>query len=563
VTDRNQLPLDTIWPRLIAIADEMATTLVRTAFTHDVIEVHDMSTGLYDDRGYLIAQTWLGAVGHVGVMPYFGKTMLQAFPPETVRPGDVFVCNDPWLANGQTADVFIMTPGFVGDRLLGFSVTTVHHMDIGGRKGCGASEEVYEEGLLIPPLRLYREGRPNEDLFAILRRNVRFAEKVVGDFRAQVAAGWVGVARLESLAREYGLTSLRGVADEIVTRTERSMRRGLAELPDGTYRSEVLMDLDGLDEPLKLELALTIKGDELTADFTGTSPQVRRPINSPINYTRAWVAVGIKLVCDPSLPNNEGTYRPLTVKAPDGCLLNPTYPAATFWRISSGTLIAELMFRALAQVVPDRVPADSGSLPVCQFYVAGQWRSGQAFALHQHAFGGMGGRPGRDGLASISFPYNVRDVSVEWSEMETPVLIERRELIADSGGPGQWRGGLGEEFVLRAFPGGDADSARPIVLSGSAGRMRFPPQGLFGGFAGSLCTIEINGNRVPPTSSPEIVFRASDVVRLRLSGGGGYGDPRARDRALVEWDLRNGCVTREAARELYGHGGAGAASIEP
>jgi N-methylhydantoinase B len=548
-------PLDTVWPRLIAIADEMATTLVRTAFTHDVIEVHDMSTGLYDDRGFLIGQTWLGAVGHVGVMPYFGKNMLAAFPPETIRPGDVIVCNDPWLCNGQTADVFILTPAFVGERLLGFSVTTVHHMDIGGRKGCGASEEVYEEGLLIPPLKLYREGKPNEDFFAILRRNVRFAEKVIGDFRAQVAAGWVGVARLEAIAREYRLDSLRSVADEIVARTEASMRRGISELPDGTYRSEVLMDLDGFDEPLKLELALTIRGDELTANFTGTSLQVRRPINSPINYTRAWVAVGTKLVCDPSLPNNEGTYRPITVKAPDGCLLNPTYPAATFWRISSGTLIAELMFRAFAQVVPDRVPADSGSLPVWQFYVAGVRRSGAAFALHQHAFGGMGGRPGRDGLASLSFPYNVRDVSVEWSEMETPVLIDRRELLADSGGPGQWRGGLGEEFVLRTFPGGDVDRAKPLILSGSAGRMRFPPQGLFGGRPGALCRIDVNDTPMRPTSSPEIAFRATDVVRLRLPGGGGYGDPARRDRQLIESDLRNGYVTPEAARGDYGWDG--------
>ena len=551
-------PLDIVWPRLIAIADEMATTLVRTAFTHDVIEVHDMSTGLYDDRGFLIGQTWLGAVGHVGVMPYFGKNMLAAFPPETIRPGDVIVCNDPWLCNGQTADVFILTPGFVGTRLLGFSVTTVHHMDIGGRKGSGASEEVYEEGLLIPPLKLYREGKPNGDFFAILRRNVRFAEKVIGDFRAQVAAGWVGVERLQAIAREYRLDSLRPVADEIVARTEASMRRGVSELPDGTYRSEVLMDLDGFDKPLTLALALTIRGDELTADFTGTSPQVRRPINSPINYTRAWVAVGTKLVCDPALPNNEGTYRPITVKAPDGCLLNPTYPAATFWRISSGTLIAELMFRAFAQVVPDRVPADSGSLPVWQFYVAGVRRSGSAFALHQHAFGGMGGRPGRDGLASLSFPYNVRDVSVEWSEMETPVLIERRELLADSGGAGQWRGGLGEEFVLRAFPTGDVDRAKPLILSGSAGRMRFPPQGLFGGRPGSLCRIDVNDAAMPPTSSPEIAFRANDVVRLRLPGGGGYGDPAKRDRRLIESDLLNGYVTPAAARRDYGWDGADA-----
>ncbi|MEE9148097.1 MAG: hydantoinase B/oxoprolinase family protein, partial [Candidatus Tectomicrobia bacterium] len=234
---------------------------------------------------------------------------------------------------------------------------------------------------------------------------------------------------------------------------------------------------------------------------------------------------------------------------------NPAYPAATFWRLSSGMLVAELMFRALSEVAPDRVPADSGSVPTWQFYVNGVRRDGQLFALHQHAFGGMGGRLGKDGLASVSFPYNVRDVSVEWSEMETPLLIERRELVPDSGGAGQWRGGLGEELVLRALPDGDADPDTAIVLSGSAGRMRSQPQGLFGGLPGAKGSIEVNGTPIPPTSSPEVVFRAGDVVHLELPGSGGYKEPRRRDRQLIESDLRNGYITSEGARRDYGYDG--------
>ena len=292
------LRLDVIWPRLIAIADEMATTLFRTAFSHDVIEVHDMSTGLYDDRGNLIGQTWLGATGHTGVMPVFGKNLIAAFPPDTIRPGDVFICNDPWVCNGQTADVFITTPAFLGDRLIGFSINSVHHVDIGGRKGSGAAEEVFEEGLIIPLLRLYRAGQPNEDLFALLRRNVRFNEKMIGDIRAQVAAGWIGAHALETLAREFGLSSLRPVADEIIRRTEAGMRAGIRKLGDGRMRKELAMEIAGVDEPQTIALTLTIHGDSLTADFAGTSPQVRRPVNSPINYTRAYVAVPMKMVCD-------------------------------------------------------------------------------------------------------------------------------------------------------------------------------------------------------------------------------------------------------------------------
>jgi N-methylhydantoinase B len=547
------LPLEVLWPRLIAIADEMATTLVRTAFTHDVIEVHDMSTGLYDDRGFLIAQSWLGAMGHVGVMPVFGKSLLQAFPRSEIRRGDVFICNDPWLANGQTADVFITTPAFLEEQLIGFSINSVHHIDIGGRKGSGLSEEVFEEGLIIPHLRLYREGEPNKDLFDLLRRNVRFSEKVIGDIRAQIATGYVGVSQLEVMARDYRLDSLRPLADEITGRSEAGIRRALAELPDGSYYAEIPVEVERVDRELKLALKVTINGDELKADFEGTSAQVRRPVNSPINYTRAYVTAPTKLVCDPYLPNNEGTYRPIRIKAPEGCLVNPSYPAATFWRLSIGQLVGELMFRVFAQMVPSRVPADSGAVPTWQFYVNGGRRDGSSFALHQHAFGGMGARPGRDGLASVSFPYNVRDVSVEWSEQETPMVFEKRELITDSGGAGQWRGGLGEELVLRARDGGVLDSEQSLVMSGSAGRMRTPAQGLLGGKPGSLAAIHVGGKPLAPTSSPEARARAGEALRFLLPGGGGYGNPAKRDRGLIASDLRNGYVSPEGARTGYGY----------
>ncbi len=551
----SDLPLEVLWPRLIAIADEMATTLVRTAFTHDVIEVHDMSTGLYDDRGNLIAQSWLGAMGHVGVMPVFGKSLLKAFPPETIRPGDIFVCNDPWLANGQTADVFITMPAFHNGRLIGFSINSVHHIDIGGRKGSGLSEEVFEEGLIIPHMRLYSAGRPNEDLFSLLRRNVRFSEKMIGDVRAQIATGHVGVSQLQAMARDYGLETLRPLSDEVTRRTEAEIRRALSEMPDGDVYAEMPVEVEGIDRELKIALKVTIAGDELEADFEGTSAQIRRPVNSPLNYTRAYVTAPTKLVCDPYLPNNEGTYRPIRIKAREGTLVNPSYPAATFWRLSVGQLVGELMFRVFAQLVPDRVPADSGAVPTWQFYVNGGRRDGSAFALHQHAFGGMGARPGRDGLASVSFPYNVRDVSVEWSEMETPIVFDRRELIMDSGGSGKWRGGLAEELVLRGRPEGDLDPTQPLVLSGSAGRMRNPAQGLFGGRPGSVAEIHVGQKRLAATASPEARVPATEPLRFVLPGGGGYGNPAERDPELTARDVKNGYVSPEAARKDYGHEG--------
>ena len=330
------------------------------------------------------------------------------------------------------------------------------------------------------------------------------------------------------------------------------MRAGIAALPDGEYHEEMEMEIEGVAEPQTLAVTVRIEGSDVYADFTGTSAQVRRPVNCPINYTRAYVALPLKLVCDPILPNNQGTYEPLHLSVPEGTLLNPTFPAACFWRLSAGMLVSELMFRVLSRIAPDRVPADSGSMPTWQFYVNGVRPNGEAFALHQHAFGGMGGRPGDDGLASVSFPYNVRDVSIEWSEMETPVLYEARELIADSGGAGEFRGGLGQELILQAY-GGRVKEGEPLVLSGSAGRMRFPPRGLGGGGDGSYGAIEVNGEGIAPSSSPNVTFHEGDVVRLRLPGGGGHGDPARRRRERIEADLKAGYVTSEGARRDYGY----------
>ena len=533
----DSLDLDLVWPRLISIADEMAVTQIRTAFSHDVIEVHDMSTGICDARGYLIAQTNLGATGHTGTMPPLVKTILEQIPPDRMRPGDAYVTNDPWVQSGHTADVFVVTPVFLEGRLIGFAVTSIHHLDIGGKAGSGRTEEVYEEGLIIPILPIMREGQPNEDFFSILRRNVRFSEKVIGDFRSQVGTGYVGAQRLVQLMVEQGLTSLEEVADEIVARSEASMRRGISNLVDGTYGSEFTLDiLDDRGDPLKLVLTLTVKSEELYADFTGTSPQVRFPINDPLNHVRAFFVEAVKTVCAPDVPNNEGAHRPIHTTAPEGCLLNLTFPAPVFWRIATGTPASDLAFMALSQAAPDRVPAGAGSLPIFQFYNSGLRRSGEPFLLHQHAFGGMGGRPGRDGLASVSFPNSVREVSTESLEIETPLLYEKREILCDSGGAGQWRGGPGEELVMRGVPGGDVDPNKSIVFSGSGGRFRVPPQGVLGGRPGSRAQILLDGKAVDPATlgnSPEVHFRSDQRLAVILPGEGATANRASATPSLL------------------------------
>lgn len=559
-TDPDNLNLDVVSPRLISIADEMAVTLVQTAFSHDVIEVRDMSTAVFDARGYLIAQAPLGATGHIGSMPPFMTALLRAIPPESMQPGDVYICNDPWVGNGHTADIFITVPAFREGRLLGFTISTVHHMDVGGRSGSGLAETVYEEGLIMPFMRLYRAGRVQEDLLRLIQRNVRYSEKVIGDLHAQIAACHLGARRMLELVEEQNLESLQSVSDEIITRTEIAMRMNIRELPDGIHSTA--LEIDNRDETgsrLRIALTLKVMGDELWADFTGTSAQVRRPINCPTMYVNAYVVLAAKMVCDPRLPNNEGSFRPIHTSAPEGCLFNPTFPAPTFWRISSGLMAADLMFRALGQVVPDRVPADSGCLPTWQLYFSGHRLSGAPFVLHQHAFGGMGARPGKDGLASISFPYNSREVSTEGCEIETPLLIERRELIADSGGPGRWRGGLGEKISIRRAPGSDIDPNYPIVCTGGVGRLSDPAQGMLGGQPGALAKILLDGHELEPSqisNSPSFHF-TDETLTLCLPGGGGYGDPRDRDPDAIQRDLDNGYISEQAARQVYGYDATG------
>ena len=549
--------LDIIWPRLISIADEVATTLIRTAFSHGVVEVHDMSVGIFDTQGRMLAQTAKGTTGHTYPMSPMMKTFVQQVPADDVRPGDVFVTNDPWIQSGHTADVYTVTPTFDGTRLLGYIINTVHHLDIGGRAGSGLSEEVYEEGLIMPLLKLQDEGRPNETLFRLFERNFRFSEKVIGDFRAQIAAGYVGGERVVALTRETGIGSLEDIGDEIIGRSEASMRAGIRELGEGTRQMDMRIGVSNeKGEPLKVSLALTVKGDEMFADFSGTSPQVRSPINCPYNFTATYVIVPAKMICAPDTPNNEGTFRPFHFNIPEGCILNPRFPAAVYWRFTSGHIVADLAHLLLAQVAPEHSVAGSGTLPTWYFRTSGVRQDGTMFMLHSHGFGGMGGRSGRDGLSAVGFPYTVRNVPIEQVETETPLLCLGRRFIADSGGAGLWRGGMGEEIIMTTAPGADVDTSKTLLVSGAGGRLRYPPEGLFGGNPGSRAEIFINGEPLAEqswsgTGSVEFRIRAEDTVTLRFPGGGGFGDPSERDHSVVEEDLRNGYITPGAAETVY------------
>ncbi|MBI3993448.1 MAG: hydantoinase B/oxoprolinase family protein [Candidatus Lambdaproteobacteria bacterium] len=535
-----------LWSRTVTIADEIAATLVKTAFSHVVRDNHDYACAIYDAEGRMLAQANQCTPGQLGCMPRFVKDVLQAYPAETLRPGDVLITNDPWLGSGHTPDIYIATPVFKGRKLVGFAANSAHHIDIGGRMSSPESREVYEEGLILPLCKLYNAGQPNDDIFRIVRRNVRMEDKVIGDLRAQLAANHMGAARMLALLEEAGLGSFESLAADIIAHSEAAMRQAIAEVPRGVYTHEMdHEDTDREGRPLKVKVRVEVRGDEIHVDYTGSSPQVSIPINSVYNITYAYTVFPIKSALHPHLPNNEGCARPVRVTAPEGSIFNATFPAPVMWRTSLVYHAVEAIFGALAQAIPERVMAPSGTYPLWLGIFAGKYDDGRDYMVHFNAQGGQGGMHHRDGIGTTIFPGNVANTPVEFLETETPLVCERKALVADSGGPGRYRGGVGQEVVIRNR------SSQPAVCSMIGGRLHEGPVGLNGGAAGGTGMIRI-GDDPPLERSRQLVLEPRQTLHLRYPGGGGFGDPFERDPALVAADVRRGLVSPEQARSAYG-----------
>lgn len=535
-----------LWGRLISIADEVAVTLVKTAFSHVVRDNHDYACALYDAEGRMLAQSTQCTPGQIGAMPRVMRDFLARYPAHTLAPGDALITNDPWLGSGHTPDVFIATPIFRGARLVGFAVNSAHHIDIGGRLSAPDARDVFEEGIIIPIAKLYVGGEPNEDLFRLIARNVRLADKVLGDLRAQLAANYVGARRVLEMMDERGLDGLGDLAKQITDHTETSMRAAIAEAPDGAYTHAVTLEAtDPAGQPIRIVVRVEIAGDEVHVDFTGTSPQVELPINSVWNITYAYTVFPIKCAFHPHVPNNEGCFRPVRLTVPEGTCLNPRFPAAVRFRTSLVYYCVEAIFGALAQAVPHKVMAPSGTYPLWLPVFAGDDTHGRPFVFHYNAQGGTGARHDRDGVSTLVFPPNVANTPTELFEIEAPMLCEQKALVTDSGGPGTYRGGCGQEIVIRNM------APAPVVTSVVGGRFREGAGGLAGGRPGGTGAVSVNDG---PSLDRNAVFAlgSDERVRLRFPGGGGFGDPFARDPAQVLADVRRGLVSPARAREDYG-----------
>ena len=539
------ISLEILWSRLISVVDEAAATLVRTSFSTIVKESNDYACLLMDSRGDSLANNTASIPSFIATLPRTMKHFLRAYPPNRWSPGDVIMTNDPWLASGHLPDITMAMPIFHRGRLVAFVGTIAHSPDIGGSIWSADARELFEEGIRIPPLKLYEGGKPNTTLLDMIRANVRVPEMVVGDLNAQMTAQTICRNRLVEFMEEYGLEDLTDLSAVIQKKTEALMRGAIQDIPDGLYEKAV--EMDGFDHPICIQCRITIKGSELEVDYEGTSSQIDRGLNCVMAYTESYTTYPIKCALDPFTPKNEGSYRPITVKAPEGSILNPRFPAPVNARQLIGHFLSAAVFGALAQAIPDRVIADSGSQPTLRLLFTGKGLEGEKFSSVLFANGGMGARPDKDGLSCIPFPTNSSCGSIEIQESILPLLFWKKEFLRDSGGPGKFRGGLGQEIVIQVR------GKEPIRVSILTDRHHHPAQGLEGGMAGTPTRIVLNeGQSVHPKS--QSILKPGDRLKVHYAGGGGFGPSGERARGMVDKDLKEGLISPETARMIYGVG---------
>jgi N-methylhydantoinase B len=544
------ITLGVIWGALSSIAVEIGTTVHRTAYSEQAREGQDFSVAIFDPQGRMVAQGPYSP-GHMGAMSFAVRNALAAHPVDTLRPGDAILLNDPLLGSGHLPDFFITQPAFHDGRLMGFAVNILHHTDVGGQRpgsqGVVGIFDYFQEGLRILPTKVWTEHGEQEGIVGIIAANTRTPEKVLGDLRAQRSALRVGEQRLVELAAHHGPETLFAAMDEIVARTEARMRAALREVPDGVYEFEDFLDDSGPGTPpLRVKVNVSVVGDGLTVDYDGSSPQTASGMNSYINYTRSYSYAAVKCLTDPLGPMNEGALKPIVVKAPEGSFLNPRPPAGGGPRAIICYRVFEAIIGALAPALPGRVAAAASHFANPTF---GGWdRARQRrFVAYELVLSGTGARATRDGCEAMACAFNASNIPVEAQEANQPIVVERFELIRDSGGAGTYRGGCGIRRDLRLF----ADEGKLTNLSE---RQRFAPYGLFGGEPGMLgrtvMNPEADAEAVHGKESREVAY--GDVVSFQQSGAGGYGDPLGRDPRRVLDDVLDEYVSVEAARSRYG-----------
>lgn len=533
-----------------SVVDEMVLTVVRIAYSSIMKDTMDMSSAFCDGRGRLIAQG-LSLPLHLGSIPDAMDAVLARYGDD-FAPGDVVIFNDPYQGGMHLPDIFMFRPIFVGDHLLGFGILVAHHNDMGGRvpgSSAADSTEVFQEGLQIPILKLYDRGVLNQTLIDILARNVRVPDTVLGDLRAQEAACRIAERGMRELAGRYGVAELEACFDALLDYSEREARRTIAGIPDGVYSFTDYLDDDGIhpNQPVKVMVTLTVEGEALCADLTGSSPQVSGAINSTLSFAKSAIYFAVRAIMESDAPNNAGFIRPIRVVAPEGCLFNPRRPGAVAARGVSGFRLIDAAFGALAKAVP-RNPRAAGEGGTTSYSIGGQDAEGRYVLFREALMGAWGAGFEREGVDGVANPAaNISNAPIEMVENTAPIRVERYGLVTDSGGVGAWRGGLAIERQLR-FLGERA------VFQLRSDRRNHPPFGILGGGSGgasnNLLECEDGWEQLPTKFTRSL--QKGQAFRHMTAGGGGYGDPLTRDPSAVMDDVRNGKVSVESARAHYG-----------
>jgi N-methylhydantoinase B len=539
-----------MWNRLLSVVEEQARTLVRTAFSTSSREAGDISAGVFDLEGRMLAQAVTGTPGHINTMARSVGHFLEVFPVATMRQGDVFITNDPWKGTGHLYDLVVVTPTFLDGRIVGLFASTAHLVDMGGVGQTPEGRQIWHEGLFIPLLRLVKAGEMNEDLLAMIRANVREPVQVIGDVYALIACNEIGGRRLIDMMREFRLRDLDQLGGEIILRSRRAMTDAIRQLPKGSWTAS--MRVDGYESPIDIIGRVTITDDTIHVDYAGTSGMSSYAINCPICYTEAYTTFGVNCVVAPHVPNNAGSLDAVKVTAPPGTVLSAEYPAAVYARSTMGHLLPDVVYGCLDQAIPGRVPAEGTSNLWSLKLIAGHGltgiggKAGTQFMTMSFHSGGAGARPRQDGLSATPFPSGVRNVPVEATEAITPLVVWRKELLPDSGGPGRQRGGLGQVMEV----GSREDAA--FGLFASFERVKYPARGRDGGGNGAKGSVRLaSGAELGPKGLQ--VIPAGDRVIVSMPGGGGMGDPKDRDPLAVQRDVHLGYVTPEAAERDYSY----------
>jgi N-methylhydantoinase B len=539
-----------MWNRLISVVEEQAQSLLRTAFGTITREAGDLSAGVYDTKGRMIAQAMTGTPGHVNTMATAVAHFFKHFPQDMMKPGDVYVTNDPWLGTGHLFDYVMTTPVFLGQKLVAFFASTCHVIDVGGVGMSAKANSSFEEGTLIPHLKIRKEGKLNDELLSIILANSRNPVEVKGDLLSLISANDTGARRLIGMMREFKLAHIGGLAEHILSQSEKGARDAIRALPEGQWSYD--MPLDGYESPITIKSKLTIRKGRIVIDFSGSSPASIYGINSPRTYTHAYSVFGLKAVIAPHVPNNIGSLSCFDLVTEPGTCVDPIRPSPVTARHVIGQMLADAVFGCLAQALPGQVQAESaGSIWILGLnsahgrVLAEQTAKARPFGVINIGLGGIGGRPGKDGLATTAFPSGVGTIPVEVTETQCPLYFKRKQYLPDSGGAGQWRGGLSQLIEIA-----NREKAPFTISAATFDRIHNAAQGRDGGRPGRKGKAYL-GSGVPIPDKGIHVIPTGDSLVCELPGGGGFGHPKRRARAHIEADLAAGLITAERARADY------------